>query len=117
MMLLKSMLRIVPASIRLGIVALVFVSSTRGHAGDIQFNRDIRPILSSTCFACHGPDSQARKADLRLDIRENALASNAIVPGKPEESSLVQRLLTTDVDQVMPPPSSHKVLTQSKSRS
>lgn len=111
MMLLKSMLRLVPASIRLGFVALVFVSSTRAHAGDIQFNRDIRPILSSTCFACHGPDSQARKADLRLDIRENALATNAIVPGKPEESSLVQRLLTTDVDQVMPPPSSHKVLT------
>jgi hypothetical protein len=77
----------------------------------IQYNRDIRPILSQNCFACHGPDSASRKAELRLDQRDAAIASAAFVPGKPDESGLVERVLSTDPDMQMPPPSAHKTLT------
>jgi len=76
-----------------------------------EYNRDIRPILTETCFACHGPDSAARQADLRLDLREAALDSGAIVPDKPEESEAIRRILSADPDEQMPPPSSHKALT------
>lgn len=77
----------------------------------LEYNRDIRPILTETCFACHGPDSAARKADLRLDRREDAIASGSIVPGKPEQSSLVERVFETQPSKIMPPPKAHKVLT------
>ncbi len=82
-------------------------------AGPVRFNRDIRPILSDQCFACHGFDSKKRKAGLRLDVAEGAFAANkdgrvAVKPGKPEESELWKRLLTTDPDDVMPPPDTHK---------
>ena len=71
----------------------------------LGYNRDIRPILAENCFACHGPDSAARKADLRLDQREAAVESGAIVPGKPDESELVTRiLLDRSRDELMPPP-------------
>jgi len=76
----------------------------------VEFNRDIRPILSDNCFACHGHDASHRKAKLRLDVREAALAKEAFVPGKPEASELVKRLSLTDPDEVMPPPDSHKKL-------
>ena len=76
----------------------------------IEFNRDVRPIMSDNCFHCHGPDKNPRKGKLRLDIREEALAKEAFVPGKPDDSELVKRLLTTDVDELMPPPDSHKKL-------
>ncbi len=79
--------------------------------GMIQFNRDIRPILSENCFACHGPDVNARAADLRLDVRDAAIAMQAIVPGQPESSTLLERIVATDPDVVMPPPTSHKSLT------
>src|SRR5262245_47364745 len=75
------------------------------------YNRDIRPILAENCFACHGPDKAARKADLRLDLREEAIKAGAIVPGKPGESPLVERVNTKDTKQLMPPPKSHKKLT------
>lgn len=82
----------------------------------IHYNRDIRPIISENCFACHGPDSAARKASLRLDRSEDAIAKRkgdpAIVPGKPEKSALVARIFAEDPDDVMPPPKSHKTLTQ-----
>jgi hypothetical protein len=77
---------------------------------EVRFNRDIRPILSDNCFACHGPDAKARDGKLRLDLRADAL--KAISPGKPEDSDLLRRILTTDVDKVMPPPKTHKKLTQ-----
>lgn len=77
----------------------------------LEYNRDIRPLLSDHCFKCHGPDSAARKADLRLDVRDAAIAANAIVPGKPDESELIRRLFTADPDEVMPPPKQPKQMT------
>ena len=77
----------------------------------IEFNRDVRPILSDNCFYCHGPDKNHRKAKLRLDVREEALAKEAFVPGKSAESELVKRLFTKDEDDLMPPADSHKKLT------
>ena len=82
----------------------------------IDFNREVRPILSSRCFKCHGPDEGARKASLRLDLREQALkpaksGEIAIVPGKPDASELVRRIFTDDEDDLMPPPSVRLPLT------
>ncbi len=82
---------------------------------EISFNRDVRPILSEHCFACHGPDEGQRKAGLRLDIEEEALKAlksgeRAIVPGNPEASELVRRIGTTDADDQMPPPEFGKPL-------
>jgi len=78
----------------------------------IEFNRDVRPILSDNCFYCHGNDPKHREADLRLDIREEAITAKAFVPGKAKESELVARILTDDEDDLMPPPDSHKKLTR-----
>lgn len=75
-----------------------------------RFSRDILPLLSDRCFACHGPDEQHRQADLRLDLRQDAVAQ-AIRPGKPDESEFLRRVLSTDPDEVMPPPTHHKPLT------
>jgi hypothetical protein len=77
----------------------------------IEFNRDIRPILSENCFACHGPDSAARKADLRLDRREAAVELGAIVPNDPGASELVARIDDEDETLRMPPKKSNKKLT------
>jgi hypothetical protein len=88
---------------------------TRATQNEVKFNRDIRPIFSETCFPCHGPDANARKANLRLDRREEALkpaksGEVPIVPGKPEESEIIRRLFATDADDVMPPPEAHKTI-------
>ncbi len=84
----------------------------------IDFVRDIRPLLSDNCFACHGPDSKKRKADLRLDTREGAFAdlggTTTIVHGKPNESELVIRIITDDEDDLMPPSDSGKKLDDSQ---
>jgi hypothetical protein len=82
----------------------------------VAFNRDIRPLLSDHCFTCHGPDSGTRKAGLRLDVKEGALrklrsGSRAVVPGRPDESSLVARVESTDDAERMPPPGSPRQLT------
>ena len=81
----------------------------------VRFNRDVRPILSENCFACHGQDAKKRKAKLRLDQRDGALVDRdgkrAIVPGKLETSELWRRINARDQDEVMPPPKSHKTLT------
>lgn len=79
----------------------------------VDFNRDIRPVLSDKCFACHGPDANKVEADLRLDLRASAVRIHkdghaAIVPGDPDKSELIARLTTTDQDDVMPPADFHK---------
>ena len=83
----------------------------RGTPQEIDFNRDIRPILSENCFACHGQDASHRKADLRLDVREAAIEAGAIVPGDAEASALVERIMSEEPSERMPPPKSHRVLT------
>jgi hypothetical protein len=79
--------------------------------GTLEYNRDIRPILAENCFACHGPDSAARKKDLRLDQRDSAIDAKAIVPGKPTESEMIARIFAAPDDGMMPPVKSHKKLT------
>jgi mono/diheme cytochrome c family protein len=92
------------------LVSLVLAAS--GAAADpASYSRDVRPILAEHCFACHGPDSAARKAKLRLDVRAVALARGAIVPGKPDESKLVTRVFSADPGEIMPPPKTMKQLT------
>ncbi|WP_397383372.1 PSD1 and planctomycete cytochrome C domain-containing protein [Prosthecobacter sp.] len=78
----------------------------------IEFNRDVQPILSDNCFYCHGNDPKHREADLRLDIRDEAVKAEAFIPGKAAKSELVSRIFTADADDLMPPPDSHKKLTQ-----
>ena len=85
-------------------------------APKVDFNRDIRPVLSDNCFACHGPDVAKVKGGLRLDDRERALqpaksGKVALVPGKPEASELIARIQTADAEDQMPPAESHKTLT------
>ena len=101
----------------LGLPCALTAAASPGAAGRVLFNRDIRPILSDNCYACHGNDSTKVKAKLRLDLRASALGPaksglRAIVPGKPEESELVTRIFTPDADDVMPPHESPKRLTE-----
>src|SRR5438477_8066572 len=80
----------------------------------LDFNRDIRPILSENCFQCHGFDEKARQAELRLDQSDSAYAKHdsgkPIVPGHPEKSELWRRITTDDESEMMPPPDSHRHL-------
>ena len=83
----------------------------------VSYNRQIRPLLSDQCFACHGPDASKRKSGLRLDLRDSALlpaksGARAIVPGDPGQSELIARLSNADPDELMPPPSTHKSLSE-----
>ena len=107
----------------LGLAALAARAETTAPpaaatAGAVAFNRDIRPLLSDNCFACHGPDSAKRKAKLRLDTREGLFAERdgkAIVkPGHPDQSELARRIGTSDEDDLMPPPKSGKSLTKAQ---
>lgn len=81
----------------------------------VSYSRDIRPILAARCFACHGPDKEARKGELRLDVRTAAVVdrngSRAIVPGKPRQSEMVRRITSRDADVRMPPKETGKTLT------
>jgi hypothetical protein len=92
------------------LLALVAIGSVSLAAAPLSFNREVRPILSDKCFACHGPDASTREAKLRLDVRESALDRGVIVPGDPEASELIHRILADDADEIMPPPESHKTL-------
>lgn len=91
------------------------VGSNAATAGDLDFNRDIRPILADKCFRCHGPDSGSREADLRLDRESDAKAdrdgSPAIVPWQADKSELVRRIAHEDASQKMPPAEAEKPLT------
>lgn len=95
------------------VIPFTFLASCSVFAADkrVEFNRDIRPILAAKCYACHGPDEDKREADLRLDVRAEAVKS-AIKPGQPEASEVWKRITHTDPDDVMPPPSSPKQLTK-----
>lgn len=86
----------------------LLVAEAARAAPPVDFARDVRPILTTSCFACHGPDEKTRKAKLRLDLRDEAVKSGAIVPGKPEESEMVRRVCENDPDSRMPPEKSKK---------
>ncbi len=86
------------------------------RAAKIEFNRDVRPILSDACFHCHGPDQNTRESGLRLDVRDEALKAAEsgdlpIVPGQPTKSEVIRRIFTDDKDDRMPPAKAHKTLT------
>jgi hypothetical protein len=92
------------------------LAASNPKSAKMDFNRDIRPILSDNCFACHGPDDKTRKAKLRLDTKEDAFKAAksgdfAIVPGDLKKSVLVDRVTTKNEDDVMPPPKTGKKLT------
>ena len=105
---------------RMAIIALslAFVADGRvwAESTNLEYNRDVRPILSDKCFFCHGPDKKHREANLRLDVRESALEERdgvrAIVPGDLKASDVVYRIETQDADDHMPPEKSHKTLTK-----
>ena len=99
----------------LSLIAILFGTTARLMADTtipdkILFNRDVKPILSDNCFFCHGPDPKHRQADLRLDVREEALKSGVFDTSKPDESGLVYRVFNNKADEQMPPADSHKKL-------
>lgn len=95
--------------------AFVFLSAFAvSPAAEIDFSRDIQPILSDKCYLCHGPDAKERKGDLRLDVEKEAKAAKAIVAGKSHESSLIERIFSSDPDEVMPTPKSNRTLTEAQ---
>jgi hypothetical protein len=106
-------MRVLPLVAPLLVAGLLGAAET---ADTVGFNRDIRPIMSDTCFHCHGFDPKSRKGGLRLDIREDALKAGksgeiAIVPGKPEQSEIIKRIFSTDAEDIMPEKAAHKTLT------
>ena len=104
---------------RFGVLAVLLSCGPAVGAGPaVDFDREVRPILSEHCYACHGPDAKARKADLRLDARADAFRDRSgyavIVPGNAEESELVARISSGDADEAMPPPKFGKPLSPAK---
>src|SRR5688572_31356395 len=104
------MFRVVISSLSLALAVL------SASAAEVDYQRDVRPILSGICFKCHGPDNETRKGGLRLDLREEALkpaksGELAIVPGDPDKSEVIKRIFTTDEDDLMPPPAAKHPLT------
>ncbi len=98
------------------LIVIAFGAGAARADGTVDFNRDILPILSDKCFACHGPDAKVRKAGFRLDRKEGAFkalrdGSHAIVPGKRDASELVRRITSKDRTEVMPPPKANRQLT------
>jgi hypothetical protein len=95
--------------------ALLCAASLALFAAPVDFQREIRPLLSDNCFQCHGPDSDARMADMRLDLRESVFLARpegqVVVPGKPADSLLYKRISSSDASFRMPPEYSHKSLT------
>ncbi len=99
----------------LSAAAATAVETSKSAAAKIDFNRDVRPILSENCYKCHGPDESSRKAKLRFDLRAEALkpaksGDIAIVPNAPEKSALIERITAKDPDDRMPPASTGKTL-------
>ncbi len=102
-----------PSPPRFLIASVILCAATFAVADErVEFNRDIRPILSENCFYCHGFDETHREASLRLDTFEGATDSDAIIPGDPDASEILTRIASDDADSVMPPPSTEKHITQ-----
>ena len=108
---------VLPVLVLLAAAPFVQAAASAPATSKLSYNRDIQPILAENCFACHGPDSSARKAKLRLDRAEFATARRgdgdiepAIVPGDVKASPLVERITSTDEEERMPPLESHKQL-------
>lgn len=115
-------------SVRVPLIALAFAAvaiplcaqeiATSEHSLSVEFNRDVRPILSDRCFACHGPDGKQRQAELRLDTEVGLLGDadtpGVVSPGDPEDSELLLRMTSEDESERMPPLSSHKTVSQSE---
>lgn len=97
-------------------LGLAGLASPEAHGAQdpVSYNFEVRPVLASKCFACHGMDAARRKGKLRLDQAESALSKKAVVPGKPDESALIERILSTDPDEVMPPPEKHAEVTEAE---
>ncbi|MEE3230675.1 MAG: c-type cytochrome domain-containing protein, partial [Planctomycetota bacterium] len=91
-------------------LSIVSFSCLLRAADEVDYNRDVRPILAEKCYPCHGPDKKARKAKLRLDDLAAAMKSGAIIPGKPDDSELVERIFSDDPDERMPPKKSKTTL-------
>ncbi|MEJ7592412.1 MAG: c-type cytochrome domain-containing protein [Planctomycetaceae bacterium] len=97
------------------LIVVLTVTST-SHADEVNFNRDIKPILSQNCFQCHGPDDATRAATLRLDHADSATkpaesGATAVVAADPEHSELLARITSLDPDLHMPPAETKKFLT------
>ena len=104
-------------TISLFFVTLGITASTFGAEGDVDFSRDILPLLSDNCFKCHGPDEANRKAKLRFDKHDASLEElkkgrATIVPGKSSQSEIYARLTAEDPDDRMPPPDTGKKLSE-----
>src|SRR5262249_40839753 len=98
-------------------VAALTLTPATSAAADVDFNRDVLPILSTHSFPCHGPDANKRKADLRLDLRERAVGDGGVVaPGQPDKSELIARVTADDAEGRMPPPKAGPRLTPAQVR-
>ena len=102
------------AAVLFGLLGLSSSTASAAESG-VDYTRDVRPILAENCFACHGPDDKARKGNLRLDVREDALRGGksgaAVVPGQTDQAQLIKRITSHDPEELMPPPDSEKKLT------
>src|SRR5438132_4671336 len=101
------------------LLATLIGQTSPARGAPVDFSRDVRPILSRHCFKCHGPDDKARKAKLRLDVRESAIGETKsggrpIVTGKPDESELVRRIFAAEDSDLMPPSSTKNPLTDAQ---
>lgn len=103
----------------LGVIGVLFLFAgfdSCAQADEVSFGRQVRPILSASCFHCHGPDEESREADLRLDTREGLFGDlgdyRAVVPNAPEQSELFRRISSTDPDEHMPPADREHQLTE-----
>ena len=111
-----------PNFFRLTISSMLTISLMGGRGilkAEIDFQREVQPIMAEHCWHCHGVDAEDRQAGLRLDLRDAALqggesGTSAIVPGKPDDSELIRRLLTHDADLIMPPPTEKKPVSESQ---
>jgi mono/diheme cytochrome c family protein len=102
------------------ICLVILIGAAANAAEPVHFARDVLPVLSANCFACHGPDEHERQADLRLDLESESKKARgdkaAIKPGDPDNSLIVERMLSHDPDRVMPPPKSRKTVTPEQIR-